>query len=100
MKKQFSLMALLVLLTLPLAAMADPVMPQSQANEWAGIKQILSNMGKGTISPADQQSVLDILNTKGTLEDVKTTAPSTFPATPVSPESVKKQPPRRSPSAF
>lgn len=99
MKQQMFAMALLTVLALPLSARAESGLP-NQSSEWAGVKQIMRIMGKGTLSPADQSAMLEILNTKDAVEAVKPVTPGSFPVTPVQPGTARKLPPHRSPSTF
>jgi hypothetical protein len=104
MKHQLFTIALLGLFALPLSAQAESSLP-NQSSEWAGIRQIMNIMGKGTLSPADQNAMLEILNAKEGIEKnaadmSKPTAPSSFPATPIKPVPARKLPPHRSPSTF
>lgn len=97
MKYSFAFLAA----TIALMGMTSVAHADTTSNEWAGIRKVLSVMGKGTLSPADQKSMLDILDTKNALEPgTSTSSPVAYPATPISPDVVKKQPPHRSPSAF
>lgn len=106
MRKSSSIAVLLTLLALPLvlatttsAAQADSTLPGA-TTEWNGIKNILSVMGQGNLSPADQRSILDILDAKSQVEEARTFAPTVYAATPVLSDPVKRQPPHHSPSAF
>jgi hypothetical protein len=98
MKQQLSVIALLIGFALPLGALAESSLP-NQSGEWASVKQIMTIMGKGSLSPADQNSMLEILNAKDAVELSKPVS-SSFPATPIKPSAVKRLPPRRSPSTF
>jgi hypothetical protein len=108
MRKPLSL-ALLTILALPLtiaftAACAHADSDFSSAAEWSGIKNILSVMGPGKLTPADKQSILDILDAKSQVEEGQPLSPMTYPATPIpSPalsETTKKQLPHRIRSVF
>lgn len=99
---RMALTAILALMTYPISlAHADSSLP-NQSTEWAGIKNIMSVMGQGTLNAADQKSLLDILDVKSAVEEGKALAPAASPVTPVHPASgaAQKLPPRHRPSAF
>jgi len=105
MKYAYSALALIAVIALNIYPMgfahADSSLP-NQASEWAGIKNIMSVMGQGTLNANDQKSLLDILDVKSAVEEGRPLPLSTSPATPVTPASevIQKLPPRRRPSAF
>jgi hypothetical protein len=104
MRNPFSIAALptifaCLLLLVTTNVQAETELP-SPSPEWSGIKNILSVMGQGTLSAADQKSILDILDTKSQVEEAKVTAPVSLPPKAYRPVANKKQPPHRNPSAF
>jgi len=97
-----ALLGAMVLSICPMSlAHADSSLP-TQSAEWAGIKNIMSVMGQGTLNTSDQKSLLDILDIKSAVEEGRPLPQTNSTLAPVAPasEGSKKLPPRYRPSAF